>query len=686
MFRKLNNLSFRFIVMASLGAPALLLWICGYYAWDSWRTYNIMNVTVKANRLADAIIAAAAQEAIERGVTASLLSAAGPVPRASRTQIAELRAKGERHWQEAVGLTEELLSMPFVTPVLSKAFQEAKLAHDKLDEARKRVDASLDKSERDITVPEWIATMTKFIHTAARQRIVAFGGEAFPPRITYPNLTTKHNIWLASEYAGLERATIATVINSEAPVSQDTLQRLISYRQIIEQNIADIHFWKAASGTDPRVAAAIDAMEKHFLGDFQKVRQKLYEEMVAPAREGRRYHITSGEWIKISTAAINTILDVSASFSDVGEEIALKSAHIALIQAVGYVGLFFAMMIVSLLTTQLLLGKVRHMNSLKDSMAELADGQGDLTRRLDAETTDEIGQTSAAFNRFAEKLQQIIRETRGAVFQLSEAAQKLAAASERIRNGSRSQREMSVTTAEATDGVTTSIAQVAEHTRETLKSSQEAGELAGEGVRIVRSVADEMTALANGVADTSRQVEALGERSREIGGIVGVIREIADQTNLLALNAAIEAARAGEMGRGFAVVADEVRKLAERTGAATIDISHTIDTIRNDTNAVVEAMRASGARVSQGVEMAAQAAAALAKINEGARLTESRVEEIARTMREQSAAVSEISKNIERIAGMAEENDQVVDETTRDAQRLQQLADGLRQVVGKFKV
>jgi methyl-accepting chemotaxis protein len=262
----------------------------------------------------------------------------------------------------------------------------------------------------------------------------------------------------------------------------------------------------------------------------------------------------------------------------------------------------------------------------------------------------------------------------------------MASASARIRSGSHDQQEASATTAASVEEVTASIGQVADRAREALESSQEAGNLADEGARIVHDVSGEMTALADGVNSTSRQVEALGERSREIGNIVGVIREIADQTNLLALNAAIEAARAGEQGRGFAVVADEVRKLAERTGSATVDISRTIDTIQKDTSSVVDAMRASGARVGQGVAMATQAAESLAKINEGTHLTRSRVDEIARAMGEQSIAGAEISRNVDRIAGMAQENAKSVEETAEDAQHLQKLADTLQHLVGKFKV
>lgn len=685
MFRKLDNLTFRNIILAHLGAPLLLLWIAGYYTWESWRTYQIQTVTIQANTLADRIITAAGVQALERGLSASLLAASGPANEADRARLAELRQKGDTLWREALDLNVQLEASGIAGPGLTLANRQAREAYDKVVAARRRVDSSLLKAERDIAVPDWVGTMTGFIESTATLRLAAFGGASFPLHIAYPNLTVKHSVWRAAEYAGRERAMLATLLNRNAPATPQQLQQLQIYRQMVEQSMQDIRFAREVPGADAQIVAALNEMERIFTGSFEELRRTLYAEMAASAPAGKRYSLSGAEWFRQSTAAIDTLLSVSTAYSSVGIREVENSAHIALLQMIGYMALFFGMIVMSSLTELLVFRKLRHLDKLRDSMAEFATGQGDLTRRLVAETTDEIGQTSAAFNRFTGTLQQIIRETGNVVAQLTAAADKLTAASARIRNSSHAQQESSVSAATGVEAMTARIGQVADHARETLQYSREAGKLADEGAQVVRGVAGEMTALADGVAATSRQVEALGERSREIGNIIGVIREIADQTNLLALNAAIEAARAGEQGRGFAVVADEVRKLAERTGTATVDISRTIDTIQGDTGSVVEAMRTSGARVNQGVEMAARAAQALEKINEGAHLTKSRVEEIARTMQEQSEAGNEISRNVEHIAGMAEENGLAVNESAEDAQRLQQLADTLQQLVGKFR-
>ncbi len=687
MFARLRNLKFRVIVLLSLGAPALLVWIAGYYAWDNWRNYVMVRTTIEANAMADNIIAAAGLQALERGVASSLLSGSGAAPEAGRQRLVALRAKSDALWQEAFATATRLETQGVVFEAARLARQQAEAAYKELAAARLRVDGSLVKAERDIQAAEWIPIMTRFITAAARLRLASFGGDAFPPRITYPNLTAKHGVWLASEYAGLERANVAALINSNAPVTDEVLQRLRAFRQNVETSLADIRFLKDVADTPPEVRAAIEGMEKHFLGEFEQLRKRLYQEAASQTPAGERhYTLTSAQWIEQSTAAIDTILKVSEAYSHVSNREAEETAQLRFAQMLGYIALFVGMIAVSILTVSLLFNKLDHLDSLRDSMAELATGQGDLSFRLNADSSDEIGQTSAAFNQFAAKLRDIIAETRGVVGQLAATAAKLTEASNQVSASSNAQSEMSLATAAAVEQITASIGQVAERARETSEEAKQAGVLAEDGARVVRDVSEQIHVLAGGVAENSQRIEGLGERSREIGGIVGVIREIADQTNLLALNAAIEAARAGEQGRGFAVVADEVRKLAERTGSATVDISTKIEAIQRDTDGAVEGMHASGKRLEEVVALSAAAAASLARISEGTAAARARVEDIAHATEEESQAGAAIARNVEQVAAMAEENKQAIGETAHDAQQLTALANRLDNLVGRFKV
>lgn len=329
----------------------------------------------------------------------------------------------------------------------------------------------------------------------------------------------------------------------------------------------------------------------------------------------------------------------------------------------------------------------RAMRPLSEMVKDVAKvGQGDLTVRCTYTGQDEVGLLGAGINNMASQIGLLISEVSRSVNDVHGASSTLLKNANDIENGSSQQSVAASATAAAVEELAVSINQVMEHARNTESLSTRTSNLSTEGTQVVNTASNEMSLIAGLVVQSSEAINALGQKSKDISGIVTVIKDIAEQTNLLALNAAIEAARAGEQGRGFAVVADEVRKLAERTSKATTEISEMIIVIQNDMGAAVTGMQAGNQQVDKGVESATRAASALSSINEAANETLNNISDIVSAMREQSAASQEIAKNVEKIAGMADTNSNIVKSTGASANQLEVLASNLRVVVDRFKV
>ncbi len=317
----------------------------------------------------------------------------------------------------------------------------------------------------------------------------------------------------------------------------------------------------------------------------------------------------------------------------------------------------------------------------------------EITKRIAAGdlTTDVVcapGDTSsllAGMKEMQDTLRRMISEIVGGAERLASASDQLLHASEEVALRSRQQSESASAMAAAVEEMTVSIDQVSHNAGEAHGISQEAGATSQQGTDIIQDAAVEMRKIADAVQSSSQIIEELGRQSDQITSIVNTIKEIADQTNLLALNAAIEAARAGEQGRGFAVVADEVRKLAERTSLSTTEIAGMVEKIQTGTRNAVASMQAGVEQAGKGVALANEAGQSIVSIRDGALRVVDVVNDISSSIREQSAASSDIARNIEQIAQMSEESSRAVQHTTDAARHLQELSAALHASVSRFK-
>ena len=327
---------------------------------------------------------------------------------------------------------------------------------------------------------------------------------------------------------------------------------------------------------------------------------------------------------------------------------------------------------------------------LKPVMAAMASqGNGDLTASVAGvaeQSRNEIDVLARCFNQSSAQIRALILSLAGAVQRIGGSSDELERSAGEIAKSTSQQSDAANSMAASVEELTVSIGHVADSAADASASTQAAKQASGEGRVVIDSSIAEMQRIAAGINGSAQQINQLGERSRQISGIVKVIGEIASQTNLLALNAAIEAARAGEQGKGFAVVADEVRKLSERTGASAQEIAKMIGTIQTETQSAVERMNLVAHEMTGGVALVKDVGASLEKIDVRTQETTTLAGQIAGAVKEQKAASEDIARRLEAIAQAAEENAALTGNNREVAQSLRQCAGELQSQIGRFRV
>jgi methyl-accepting chemotaxis protein len=331
-------------------------------------------------------------------------------------------------------------------------------------------------------------------------------------------------------------------------------------------------------------------------------------------------------------------------------------------------------------------GITRPINAMKLMLQDIAQGEGDLTKRLHIQSNDELGETGLFFNTFVEKIHSIISQVAQTTIRVATAATQVYTTSEQMATGAEQVASQAGTVATAGEEMSATSSDISRNCGMAADASREASRKASDGAAVVERTVGIMNEVADRVKDTSRSIESLGVRSDQIGEIVGTIEDIADQTNLLALNAAIEAARAGEQGRGFAVVADEVRALAERTTRATHEIGEMIKAIQSETKTAVESMEDGVHKVEEGRGESARSGEAIQSILQQINEVAMQVNQIATAAEEQTATTSEISSNMIQITEVVHQTAQGAHESATAASQLNKVAEELQRLVGQFRL
>ncbi|WP_017901780.1 methyl-accepting chemotaxis protein [Pseudomonas asplenii] len=346
-------------------------------------------------------------------------------------------------------------------------------------------------------------------------------------------------------------------------------------------------------------------------------------------------------------------------------------------------GSLLAMLLAVAAAVWLLRSKLRPLGDLVRQAQAL--GAGDLSVRLNVSSHDEIGQLAASFNQMGQALSTMVEHIRKAAQEVNGRAQALSGLSSGAYEGMEQQSGEITSMAGAVEEFSATSLNIADNMSNTERLAQENAQQTRIGRSSMEEASSSLEQIAAALGSTATVINTLGQRSQEIGGIVGVITSIAEQTNLLALNAAIEAARAGEQGRGFAVVADEVRSLAGRTREATDEISSMIHSIQQETGHAIQTMEQGNALMQEGLSRNANVASALQRIDEQSRSAGQQFAAITTATQEQSSTATLLSSNLQSIALANSEQREVVSNLAQTARELEMLAAELRQEVDRFR-
>lgn len=335
-----------------------------------------------------------------------------------------------------------------------------------------------------------------------------------------------------------------------------------------------------------------------------------------------------------------------------------------------------------------------------DTLREIAEGDGDLTRRLQENRKDELGTLAMWFNVFADRIHDLVLEIAGNAQTLTSSSSELNTTAIQLSTGASQSKLQSATVSSAAEELCIGMQNISSDTEEMARSLREISSAVDSMQATVHSISDSTdkgASVAGQAADlvtqSSHRISDLGTSAREIGKVIEVIENIAAQTNLLALNATIEAARAGEAGRGFAVVATEVKQLANQTSSAIEDIRKRVASIQSSTSEAVNFVTDINTVIGRVNDLNRAIASAVdgqststAEIVENVKRTSMLADNISINISQSASASREITESMSRVDEVMGETAQGADLSRSAGERLSDLASTMRQSAARFRL
>jgi methyl-accepting chemotaxis protein len=343
---------------------------------------------------------------------------------------------------------------------------------------------------------------------------------------------------------------------------------------------------------------------------------------------------------------------------------------------------------------------VRPILATVETLKDIAQGEGDLTRRLHADRGDELGELAKWFNTFVGRIEGVVRQIAGGASTLGDASQAVRSNASGLSEGAEESKSQSAMVSAAAEEMSINLTNVAQSTTEMSEKVSKISSAINEmetSIERVAASASQSAAVAEQATEivqtNSGRIDAMGIAANEIGNVINMIQAIAEQTNLLALNATIEAARAGEAGKGFAVVATEVKDLAKQTATATDDIRKRIEAMQATTTDAVGSMQ----EISQVISRVNMLSREIAQAVENQKQTAGQIavdisttvaaaESVAYGINETALASREITQSIARVDQNLAKTTAGASESRNAGEELSRLASQMQTMVSQFRV